>query len=38
MARQGNFKINGGQRGLLVRIDPRDLGKALTLTPVQVAI
>ena len=30
--------INGGQRGLLVRIDPEDLQKALQVTPVQVAI
>ncbi|MEN6574852.1 MAG: Cys-tRNA(Pro) deacylase [Phycisphaerales bacterium] len=30
--------INGGARGLLVRIDPRDLHKALEITPVHVAI
>jgi len=30
--------INGGRRGLLVRIDPRDIAKALKITPVQVAI
>jgi len=30
--------INGGQRGLLVRIDPHDLHKALHVTPVQVGI
>jgi Cys-tRNA(Pro) deacylase len=30
--------INGGSRGLLVRIDPRDLTKALPITPVHVAI
>jgi len=30
--------INGGARGLLVRIDPRDLSKALDITPVHVAI
>lgn len=30
--------INGGHRGLLVRIDPKDLYKALEVTPVQVAI
>ena len=30
--------INGGARGLLVRIDPKDMAKALDLTPVQVAI
>ncbi len=30
--------INGGARGFLVRIDPRDLRKALDVTPVQVAI
>jgi Cys-tRNA(Pro) deacylase len=30
--------INGGARGLLVRIDPRDLPKALEITPVRVAI
>lgn len=30
--------INGGARGLLVRIDPRDLRKALEITPVQVAV
>ncbi|OHB64561.1 MAG: aminoacyl-tRNA deacylase [Planctomycetes bacterium RBG_13_60_9] len=30
--------INGGNRGLLVRLNPRDLSKALTFTPVTVAI
>jgi len=30
--------LNGGHRGLLVRIDPEDLAKALKITPVQVAI
>jgi Cys-tRNA(Pro) deacylase len=30
--------INAGGRGLLVRIDPRDLSKALEITPVHVAI
>jgi Cys-tRNA(Pro) deacylase len=30
--------INAGARGLLVRIDPRDLSKALTITPVHVAV
>lgn len=30
--------INGGSRGLLVRINPREIAKALTLTPVHVAI
>jgi Cys-tRNA(Pro) deacylase len=30
--------INGGARGLLVRIDPKDLSKALAITPVHVAI
>jgi len=30
--------INGGNRGLLVRLNPRDLSKALTITPVTVAI
>lgn len=30
--------INGGARGLLVRIDPKDMSKALDVTPVQVAI
>jgi Cys-tRNA(Pro) deacylase len=30
--------INGGHRGLLVRIDPKDIAKALKITPVQVAI
>lgn len=30
--------INAGKRGLLARIDPRDLGKALNVTPVQVAV
>jgi len=29
--------INGGARGFLVRINPRDLSKALTVTPVRVA-
>jgi Cys-tRNA(Pro) deacylase len=30
--------INGGHRGLLVRINPKDIAKALEVTPVQVAI
>jgi Cys-tRNA(Pro) deacylase len=30
--------INGGHRGLLVRIDPKDIAKAIKITPVQVAI
>jgi Cys-tRNA(Pro) deacylase len=30
--------INGGSRGLLVRLHPRDLAKALNITPVHVAI
>jgi len=30
--------INGGSRGLLVRINPRDLAKALAIVPVHVAI
>ena len=30
--------INAGRRGLLVRIDPKDIAKALEVTPVQVAI
>jgi len=30
--------INGGARGFLVRIDPRDIRKALEVTEVQVAI
>lgn len=30
--------INGGARGFLVRIDPRDLSKALNLTTVSVAV
>jgi len=30
--------INAGARGLLVRLDPQDLSKALDLTPVHVAI
>ena len=30
--------INGGKRGFLVRIDPRDLDKVLEVTEVQVAI
>ncbi|OHB66118.1 MAG: aminoacyl-tRNA deacylase [Planctomycetes bacterium RBG_13_60_9] len=30
--------INGGARGLLVRIDPRDISKALEITAVNVAI
>lgn len=30
--------INGGRRGLLVRIDPKDMSKALKITPVQVAV
>lgn len=34
----GQIYINAGRRGLLVRIDPKDLSKALDITPVQVAI
>ena len=30
--------INAGARGLLVRIDPKDLSRALEITPVHVAI
>jgi len=30
--------INAGHRGLLVRIDPKDMHKALKITPVHVAI
>jgi prolyl-tRNA editing enzyme YbaK/EbsC (Cys-tRNA(Pro) deacylase) len=30
--------INAGARGLLVRIDPKDLPKTLNVTPVQVAV
>jgi len=30
--------INGGHRGLLVRIDPNEMHKALKIIPVQVAI
>jgi Cys-tRNA(Pro) deacylase len=30
--------INAGHRGLLVRIDPKDMAKAVEITPVQVAI
>ena len=30
--------INAGHRGLLVRIDPKDMHKALQITPVHVAI
>ncbi len=30
--------INAGVRGLLVRIDPKEISKALKITPVQVAI
>lgn len=30
--------INGGHRGLLVRIDPKDIRKALKTTEVQVAV
>jgi Cys-tRNA(Pro) deacylase len=30
--------INGGHRGLLVRINPKDIAKALKVTPIQVAI
>jgi Cys-tRNA(Pro) deacylase len=30
--------INAGARGLLVRLDPREMAKALPITPVQVAI
>jgi Cys-tRNA(Pro) deacylase len=29
--------INGGHRGLLVRIDPKDISKAVDVTPVSVA-
>jgi Cys-tRNA(Pro) deacylase len=29
--------INGGHRGLLVRIDPKDISKAVGVTPVSVA-
>jgi prolyl-tRNA editing enzyme YbaK/EbsC (Cys-tRNA(Pro) deacylase) len=34
----GQVLINGGCRGLLVRIDPNDLRKALKVTTVHVAI
>ncbi len=34
----GKIYINGGSRGLLVRINPRDIAKALNLTVVHVAI
>lgn len=30
--------INGGARGLLVRMDPRDLSRPLDITPVHVAV
>ncbi len=30
--------INAGARGLLVRLNPKDISRALTITPVQVAI
>jgi Cys-tRNA(Pro) deacylase len=30
--------INGGRRGMLVRIDPKDMTKALAVTLVQVAV
>jgi len=30
--------INAGARGMLVRINPKDIAKALQITPVQVAI
>ncbi len=30
--------INAGHRGLLVRIDPKDMHKALKITPVHIAI
>ncbi len=30
--------INGGRRGLLVRINPNDMTKALDVTPVEVAV
>ncbi|MBP8305230.1 MAG: Cys-tRNA(Pro) deacylase [Phycisphaerae bacterium] len=30
--------INAGHRGLLLRIDPKDIAKALQITPIQVAI
>ncbi|MBM4023898.1 MAG: Cys-tRNA(Pro) deacylase [Planctomycetes bacterium] len=30
--------INAGARGLLVRLDPKEMAKALNVTPVQVAI
>jgi Cys-tRNA(Pro) deacylase len=30
--------INGGARGLLVRVNPRDIAKAVDITPVHVAI
>jgi len=30
--------INGGARGLLVRINPRDIAKAVDITPVHVAV
>jgi Cys-tRNA(Pro) deacylase len=30
--------INAGRRGLLVRIDPKDIAKALKVTPVQAAM
>jgi Cys-tRNA(Pro) deacylase len=30
--------INGGARGMLVRINPKDLSKALNITPIHIAI
>ncbi len=30
--------INAGRRGMLVRIDPKDVARAIKITPVQVAI
>lgn len=30
--------INAGRRGMLVRIDPKDMARAIKITPVQVAI
>ena len=30
--------INGGRRGFLVELDPRDLARALAATPVEVAV
>ena len=34
----GTRRTMPGRRGLLVRIDPKDIAKALEVTPVQVAI